>query len=281
MKNNGKKGGPRTPEGKVNSKFNAMIHGFFAKELALNDQEKRQLETIRRNLQPQLLPQTVFQGIGFGRILTCIGRCKLAVRQEMRRVRQLFGESAAQPAQSEPPEGPMAATAWYLSGRQGLREGMRLLDAVKAEFLNLGRIDARWHAALDKAFGADFRQLLTQWTPPDGSGVLLANQIKEHSKRYGGGKLPFPLQEPGSEVDGEKTPKVILDPEQSQQMVTKLFDVERSLLLDLWKSLDQRASESARAQNDAVDFAPRYFTTAFRDLDRAVASYMKLKKKSL
>jgi hypothetical protein len=45
--------------------------------------------------------------------------------------------------------------------------------------------------------------------------------------------------------------------------------------------LDQRASDSAKTQNDAVDFAPRYFTTAFRDLDCAVASYMKQKKKNL
>ncbi len=280
MSKNGKKGGPKTPRGKLNAKFNAMIHGFFAKELALNDKEKRQLETIRRTLQPQLLPETVLQGIGFGRILTCIGRCKLAVRQEMRRVRQLFAESAAQPAQSEQPEGPVATTDWYLAGKQGLRDGIRLLETVKAEFLNLGRIDAQWHASLDKVFGPEFRQLLTQWTPPDETAVLLAHQLTEHAKLYDG-PLPFSEQEQVSEVDGEKTPKVILDPGQSKQMVFKLFELKSSLLSDLWKSSERRASESARAQNDAVDFAPRYFTTAFRDLDRAVASYMKLKEKNL
>jgi hypothetical protein len=280
MSKTGKKGGPRTPRGKSNSKFNAMLHGFFAIELVLNDKEKRQLDTIRRHLQSQLLPQTVLQGIGLGRILTCIGRCKLALRQEMRHVRQLFGDSAAPQAQSAQPEGPVATTDWYLSGRQGLREGIRLLEAVKVAFLNLGRIDAQWHASLDKVFGPEFRQLLTQWTPSDETAVLLAHQLTEHAKRYDR-SLPFSEQKPGSEVDGEKTPKVILDPEQSKQMVLKLLELKSSQLSDFWKSSEQRASDSAKAQNDAVDFAPRYFTTAFRDLDRAVASYMKLKEENL
>jgi hypothetical protein len=277
-KMNGKKGGPRTPKGKSNSKFNAMIHGFFAEELMLSDREKRRLETIRRTLQPQLLPVTVLQGLGFGRILACVGRCKLALRQEMHRVRQLFGESSAQ-QQSEQPEGPVAATDWYLSGRQGIRDGMRLLETVRADFQNLGRIDVRWHPLLDKAFGPQFRLLLTQWTPSDQSAVLLAHQLTEHAKLYGG-SLPSSEQEPVSEVDGKKTPTVILDPEQSKQMILKLLEQEGSLLADLWKSSEQRASDSARAQNGAVDFTPRYFTTACCDLDRAVKSYMKLKERN-
>jgi len=64
-------------------------------------------------------------------------------------------------------------------------------------------------------------------------------------------------------------------------MVLKLLELKSSQLSDFWKSSEQRASDSAKAQNDAVDFAPRYFTTAFRDLDRAVASYMKLKEENL
>jgi hypothetical protein len=54
----------------------------------------------------------------------------------------------------------------------------------------------------------------------------------------------------------------ILDPNQSADMVIKLLDLEESMLSDLWKSSEQRASESARAQHDTVDFAPRYFSTS-------------------
>jgi len=66
-------------------------------------------------------------------------------------------------------------------------------------------------------------------------------------------------------VDRENKPQVILDPEQGQQMVIKLLEQEMSMLSDLWKSAEQRASNSDRTQNHVVDFAPRYFTKACRD----------------
>jgi hypothetical protein len=154
---NGRKGGPRTPQGKSHSKLNAIITGFFAGELVLNDEEKGQLEAIRRALQPELWPQTVLQWLGFGRILTCIGRCKLALRQEMHRVRRMFAEAASQQTQSEQSGGPVVATNWYSSGRQGLRGGMRLVQEVKAGFENLGRIDPngtmRWTRRLAPGSG--------------------------------------------------------------------------------------------------------------------------------
>ena len=74
---------------------------------------------------------------------------------------------------------------------------------------------------------------------------------------------------------------MIVDPEQSQQMVLKLLELEESLLLDLWKSSEQRISDASRVQTAAADFAPRYFTTTCRDLHRAVAWYKELKKDGL
>ena len=74
------------------------------------------------------------------------------------------------------------------------------------------------------------------------------------------------------------TLSVILDPNQSADMVIKLLELEGSMLSDLWKSSEQRASESATAQNALVDFAPRYFSAACRDLHRAIDRFMDLKK---
>jgi hypothetical protein len=274
------KGGPRTPQGKSRSKFNATIHGFFAEELALSDKEKQVLKIIRRALQQQLLPRTALEWVRFAIIVACIGRCKLALRQEMHRVRRLFAESPVQQARSEQSEGPAAVTDWYLSGRQALRDGMRLLQAVKAEFENLRRIDPRWHGALDKAFGPQFRQLLMEWTPSaeTATAALLADQLTRHAKTYG---LRLPEQEPVSGMDGEKTTTVILDPNQSKQMVLKLLGQQESFLADLWESSEERASDPTSTQNEASDFTPRYFTAACRELDRAVKSYMELKEKNL
>ena len=61
-------------------------------------------------------------------------------------------------------------------------------------------------------------------------------------------------------------PEVCLDPFQSQQMVTHLIEIQRSMLSDLWNSSERRAAASAREQNGTVDFAPRYFSSACRDL---------------
>jgi hypothetical protein len=64
-------------------------------------------------------------------------------------------------------------------------------------------------------------------------------------------------------------------------MVIKLLELNESMLADLWKSSEQRASDFARAQNDTVDFAPRYFSAACRDLHRAINRFMDLKKNNL
>ena len=272
--------GPRTAAGKLRAKRNAITHGFFSRELALNDEEERQFEALRRTLHPQLSPETVLQDIAFGEVLSCIGRCKLALRMEMRRVSRALGQGSASQAQSNPPSQPLTGAAWYFSGKQGLREGMRLLEAVKQEFLSLGRIDERWNAPLDGAFGPQFRQLLTQWMPSNESAVLLAHHLTGHAEMYGR-PLPPLEKEQDSTKDGGNKPKLILDPDQGKQMVIKLFELEGSILSDLWRSSEQRASVSAGAQNDAVDFAPRYFTTTCRDLHRAVAWFIQLKKDRL
>ena len=65
-------------------------------------------------------------------------------------------------------------------------------------------------------------------------------------------------------------------------MVSKLIEEKLQHLHDLSRSWDQRAAESAATQAvSPVDFAPRYFTTASRDLHRAVEWYEHLKKNNL
>jgi len=168
-----KSSGPRTATGKLTARRNATAHGFFAKELALSDEEERELETIRRTLHPELSPETVLENLAFAEVLACIGRCKLALRMEMRRVSRMLGDSAEQ-AQGDHIEGPPARTEWYLSGRQGLREAVRLLEAVKEDFLRLGRIDERWSVPLDQAFG------------PPAAGTINALDAFQHLRRDAG-----------------------------------------------------------------------------------------------
>lgn len=61
----------------------------------------------------------------------------------------------------------------------------------------------------------------------------------------------------------------------------KLLQLEEDVLSGLWKSLEQRTSDSAKAQNEAVDFDPRFFPKACRDLRAAVNWYLDLKEEKL
>jgi len=277
-KNNSKKStGPKSSPGKDRASKNAISHAFFAQELVLNEKERRQLETLRRSLHPQLAPITVMQNLKFAEIVVWIGRGKLGLRADMRHIGRLLGQDTAQQAQSSQPEA--AGADWYLSGREGLRYGKRLLKDVKQEFLNLGRIDEKWHAVLDKAFGPQLRQLMTGWTASDETVVMLARQITMHSETY---NLPLsPALDPKTSAeDGGNKVKIILDPEQNKQLIVKLLEFQESVLSDLSRTAEERASSAVREQNGASD-PPRHFSVACRELDRAIDQLMYLKKNKI
>ena len=132
------------------------------------------------------------------------------------------------------------------------------------------------------AFGPLLREQLTQWMPSNPVAAMAANQLTLHAEKYNVPLFSALDQRQGSSVDGKNTPQFILDHNQAQEMVIKLIEQHLHMLLDLKKSVEQqRASASEGAQNQAVDFAPRYFTTACRDLHRAMAWYRQLKKENL
>ena len=242
----------------------------------LGDDDARQLEALRRTLHSQLSPETDTQEIAFSLIMSNIARCKLALRQEMGRVRKLLGEFTAQQVQRGS-ENQVVGTGWYLAGKQPLRDAMKLIQEIRAEYEDRGQIDPKWNVSLEKAFGPQFRQLLTEWPPFDKEATMFAEMLTRHAKDY---PIPESLTEqPATEVKKEITPQVILDPEQNGRMMLKLLQVHEDVLSDLRKSSEQRASDSTTGQNDAVDFDPRYFPKACRDLERAVDWYLHLKKK--
>ena len=78
----------------------------------------------------------------------------------------------------------------------------------------------------------------------------------------------------------EKESRVILDPEQNLRMVFNLIEQLMGFLRDLARSWETRGSAESQAAGQ-TDFAPRYFTTATRDLHRAVEWYAHLKDQNL
>ena len=212
------------------------------------------------------------QSIGLEKIVCCAWRCKLAARLEARRLRILL--EATQDREAQPEDAPdPARLRWYAASRQDLRGAIRILDDVRQEFERLGRISEERKENLDTLFGFGFYESLTRWLSMSKETILVAVHFAEHAKIFGKG--PFC-------PDAEELTKTVVDPSQSFQMVTKLIDEKLQHLHDLNRSWDQRAAESAAAQAASpVDFAPRYFTTATRDLQRAVEWYLSLKENKL
>jgi len=90
--------------------------------------------------------------------------------------------------------------------------------------------------------------------------------------------MPLPALDEKGESSVES--KVIVDPEQSKQMVFHLLEQESSTLADLLSNAEQRSSWSAREQSGALD-PPRHYSAACRDLNRAIERYWYLKKNNL
>jgi len=111
----------------------------------------------------------------------------------------------------------------------------------------------------------------------------MAYTLDRHKKTYKVGASSGDDKKPGdSSEEDKKVPEFVPDPAHTLRMVDKLIEQQLQHLYDLSKSWEQRASGYAEAQNAAtVDFAPRYFTTASRDLHRAVEWYAHLRELNL
>jgi hypothetical protein len=158
-------------------------------------------------------------------------------------------------------------TQWYGSGRQALNDGVLFLRQLKEAIEHHGTVPEDWREGIARGFGAEFLEALTKWTPMSHDAFLFANFVADHHKTHGS-LLP----------KAEGPPKAIADPQQGMEMMFKLIELQIQHLRDLVATLDR----GIRADGvGALDFAPRFFTNASRDLHRAVAWLQYLKENDL
>ena len=163
--------------------------------------------------------------------------------------------------------------SWYAASRQDLRAAIHFLEVVRQDFERSGRLREEWKDPLDKTFGIGCFELLTKWPSTSKDAILLANHLDKHSKTF---RKPLP------HLGDKDITQVVVDPNQALEMVDKLIAEKLQHLHDLHYSWNQRGSEAVGDANaPPVDFAPRYFTTASRDLHRAVEWYERLKENKL
>ena len=74
---------------------------------------------------------------------------------------------------------------------------------------------------------------------------------------------------------------MVVDPNLSWQLAVKLLDEKNQHLRDLAHAGEIGYGADQPQSPPVVDFAPRYFTTASRDLERAVKWFLELKEVKL
>jgi hypothetical protein len=283
--------GPRTAIGKSNSRRNAAKHGLFSQELLFSDIEKAEFQALHRSLQSQLQPMTALQRITLEEIAVCTRRCKLATRQETQHLKALLDTPKDGELQPDETIVSAARTKWFGSGRRELNEDIRILKALEQAVRAKGRVPPEWKDQLDRAFGVEFYESLVKWPTISLDAILMANHLVRHVDTFGGRRPGVDDKESAqagaddkkslqTRAEEKESREVILDPVQNLQMNLKLIEQLMGFLRDLARCWETRGPAGPQAAGP-TDFAPRYFTTASRDLHRAVEWYAHLKEQDL
>ena len=266
-------GGPKTEAGKRRVRLNALKEGLFAHELIVKEKEKPEYAVLQTALRKQYAPSTPMQQIGFESILCGAWRVKLSLRMEMRRLNAYLDLQTQQEPLAEGVEEKAEAPRWYGFGRAELRSATRMLSALRADIQANGWIHAeQWKESLDKTFGSEFYELLANWSPGSIDAIHLAEHLVAHAKTF---NMPLPeLPQAG------KGNPAIGDPRSRWEMMVKLVDLKLQQLND-FRLLLEGGADGDSLSAASLDVGSRYFTSASRDLERAVAWYEYIKQLEL
>jgi hypothetical protein len=261
--------GPKTRVGKRHSARNAVKHGFFSRELSLDDKERPEFEALRRALCEQFAPTTSLKQIAFERIVCSCWRCKLAIRVEMERLRVHFSHKEC----VETGDGALVKlpSQFYGIGSGELRVAKRFLEQLREDMESSGFLHVEeLKDSITKTYGQECYDSLMQWKPMASiDDVRLAAALSEKNKRFG-------MDHPPQLDDALKNIQVMADPQLMLQMAIKLVEGKMQHLEDLARQRKEQDSGTERGGGDVVEGLMRYFTAATRELERAVRWYQEL-----
>ena len=240
-------------------------------ELIVSDAERPEFEDLQRDLSSQHQPDTALQRIGLELMLCCAWRNKLAIREEMRRLTAVLDIPRAEEARSGGPIGSAAMVKWFGSSRTELKEGIHMLEVLEEEVASKGRVPEEWKEHLDRAFGVEFYESLMEWPTISIDTIYLADHLKKMAEKFGSR---------GSTDHLKEVPQLSLDPAQNLNMVYKLVDQLLRFLRDLARNWEERGTTGLPLVGQPA-LISCYFTTATRDLHRAVEWYRYLKEHNL
>jgi hypothetical protein len=264
--------GPKTARGKERAKFNARKHGIVMRELVVSDEEKPELETLRRSLHDQLLPNTPLQRVAFERVVCCCWRCRLTTRLEMKRLNAHLKLTDDHQRQNDSFEENILHSRWYGASNADLNRAIRVLLDLRQDVASNGWIHReRWKDVLIKIFGQECFELFTTWTPMSTTSILMAEHLAAHAARFGAPLPPL----------GADTERPDIDPRLSWEMSVKLIDLTRQILEGLVR-INRLGTDGPDWQGPAaLELVTRYVSVAMRDLERAVKWYQELRAQGL
>ncbi len=103
--------------------------------------------------------------------------------------------------------------------------------------------------------------------------ISMAIMIEAKDKTY---NMPVPGFD-----EFKKTSPVIIDPLQTEHLKEKLLEYQLRHMQEFLSTWQQRAQAHTEANPRIVDFSPRYYAAAMRDLHRAVEWYRWLKENAM
>jgi hypothetical protein len=98
---NAKLGGVKTEEGKKKSKFNAIKHGLFSKEVLLEGEDAETLSNLQQNLMKELKPASYLELILVQRIISGIWRLKRVLLAEREIIENELKDNSLESLSSE------------------------------------------------------------------------------------------------------------------------------------------------------------------------------------
>jgi hypothetical protein len=267
--------GPQHEASKEHVRLNALKHSFFARELIIREHDQPEYSALQAMLRRQYAPSTAMQQIAFQRIVCCAWRFKLSIRMEMRRLNTHFDLQTEPGPLVDGMEDKAVAPRWYGWGRAELRAAARTLMELRADIQANGWIHAdRWKEPLTTMFSGDeFYNSLSDWSPGNIVAIQAAEYLVKHAELY---NMPLPESLTGGDTD-----RAVIDPRARWEMMVKIVDLKLQQLNDFRRLLDGRGMDGDSESAASVDVGSRYFTTASRDLERAVAWYQYIKQQGL
>jgi hypothetical protein len=262
-----KRGGPKTFSGKLRSSRNSRIHGFFACEFSFSGTDEAEFTKLRMELRGKLKPDDALLDLVFEDVVACAWRIRVALRYEQLALNKEFVMENDGSSEESREAGIMFP--YCLKTRKN-EQAVQLIDAIRAEIEQTGRLRPEFEKEVCQIFGPEFWKILSEEAPQNKVIFWLSHLNAMTVERY---KIFGMEPEKGNvllEVE-ENVPK-------EAEVICKILDVYKNILSCVRQQFEGRGELMSDKSLARLDLSMRYVTTARREFYRSLREYQEAKK---